>query len=135
MRFLQNMVLFIKLKPQLIDRQTAFPRLFGVTTDRCCGEAGKASTARVLIFYNGILSFLFRRDTHIRWSTGELEGLRVQLEAFKSFFVPIFEMYQSFEMFTMEWHVMNHLVEDLRQYGGMKYFMVELFDFSHKPFK
>ena len=107
----------------------------GAIVDRCCGEVKEAPVTRTLTMFNDIIQQLYERNHNIGWTDEKLEKLSNDIRLFKKQGRKTFENYQSSKMGFPKWHLLDHIVEDLKRVGNISFLEADFYEMEHKSFK
>lgn len=111
-----------------------FP-FIGAYIDRCCGEVETSPTTRIFTMYSEILMMVYRRRMKPGWTEQDLKKLKEKIVRFKKEAVELYESYQASGMGTLKFHLLDHLVDDLRRMGGIHTLDAGLYEHSHARVK
>lgn len=103
--------------------------------DRCYGEIEQCPTTRVSSLYSTILFTLARKGDRCGWTPDDLSLLRTHIHRFKHIFVDLFARYQPSGMGTLKFHLLDHLVDDIKRLGSISVMDAGPFEYSHTLFK
>lgn len=107
----------------------------GAIIDACCGLTDTADVTQSYTDYADLVDFIYRRNDCPGWTEEELSNLSSKIAAFKLRARSTFARYQPSSMGTVKWHLMDHIVADLRAVGGVEYLHGGIYEESHKLFK
>lgn len=111
------------------------PIFQGAFMDRCCRESMEAPITKIFSSYNALLCTLFRRNTRPGGTEMDLQDLTNHISFFKQYSSSDFQKYLPSQMCTPEWHLLEHLVFDLKRVGSIEYLMANFFESSDRRFK
>lgn len=111
-----------------IDRVFPFIAAF---IDRCCGEKENAPTTKVAVLFTDLVKLSERRGMAAGWTEPDLLKLETKVREFKKEALQLYEKYQKSGMNTMNFHLIDHLVSDIRRNGGIQYGDACLYEYSH----
>ena len=107
-----------------------FP-FIGAFLDRICGETDSCQVTTVFTLYSDIVMISARRNMPEGWKKDELESLREKIKMFKKRAVEVFKTYQSSEMGTLKFHLLDHLVDDLERVESYTVLDAGLYEYTH----
>lgn len=123
------------LEAQNFDTLDMVAPFLGAVVDTCCGTEEKAPVTNTYVAYSELLDFIYRRRTYPSWNEAELGVLITMIGSFKTIARDTFGKYQASNMGTSKWHALEHVVDNLRDLGGIQYMHGGLYEQSHKNFK
>lgn len=85
--------------------------------------------------YVDLVNKIHRRGTTPGSNEFELQDLSNDIKDFMGDVRSTFARYQASSMGTSKFHLLNHVVEDIRATGGIEYLSSSLYEKSHKSFK
>jgi len=103
--------------------------------DMCSGTSNNSLVTLCYKVYVDMTDFIFRRHRTLGWTDSEFQELSDIISQFKNVCRETFENYQHSRMGTTKWYGLDHLAQDLREVGGIKYLHGGLYEKSHKLFK
>ena len=103
--------------------------------DRVCGETSNCPTTKTATKYCDIVLDTFRRSRRQGWTSSELHRLKEDIANFKTVCKNTYANYQPSRMGTLKFHLLDHLVEDLKRLGTVDVMDAGLFEQSHTRFK
>ncbi len=94
-----------------------------------------ASVSKLFVTYVEMLRVLFRCDTHKYWTSTELDKLKFSIKLFKDKAVKVLGPYQTSGLKIIKFHMLDHVIEDIKKLGSLSVASGNLFEFSHILFK
>ena len=108
----------------------------GMCTDRCCDEVSGALTTRLFVRYVDLMQKALSYNTNpVIWNKHRLQELEQMIKLFKIEAVSLYSKYQASELCTEKFHQLDHIVEDIRKYGGIRYGDAGLYESAHTDIK
>ena len=111
-----------------IDQVAPF---FGCIADRICGEVEDATIPKIFTMYTDLMQHVLRLRGKISRDAQRINAVKDLIENFKSFTVDILHQYQPSNFNTVKWHMLDHIPDDLRMYGGLEYLDAGLYEYAH----
>jgi hypothetical protein len=102
--------------------------------DRLCGTTAAAPNTTLCI-YQDMVATATSRFSEPGLTIAELEALSEQISQFKAKAIEVFGRYQRSGMAFLKFHVLQHLVEDIRECGSLFNFSADSYETSLKQFK
>lgn len=93
--------------------------IIGAYIDHDAGFHYDADLTGVRRMYSDMVSRVVSQNYVQGWSVEELEKLRRDFRAFKHMVVNMFSSVFSSRLFTLKFHLLDHLVEDISRSGGI----------------
>lgn len=78
---------------------------------------------------------LFRRSRRPGWSSSELLELEKEISALNKKKCEVIKKHKSSNMKSTKWHMLDHVVYNLKRLDDMTYMMVDLYEVSHMYLK
>ena len=113
---------------QALDMYFSF---IGAYIDRCCGEVKSSPTKRIFTQYSELVMLVYRRRMKVGLTEEHLKELSGRIIRFKSDAVELYEPYQPSGMGTLKFHHLDHVVDDIRNMGGIESLDAGLYEHSH----
>ena len=111
-----------------------FP-FIGALVDRLCGEVEEAPTTKVMTMYTDIVSLLYRRNMEPGHSEQDIIVLRNKIKSFKELSCKLYGKYQSSQMRTLKFHMLDHVLSDIECFGALDAMDAGVYESSHKEVK
>lgn len=99
------------------------------------GNESSAEVTAVFTVYVGFITFLFSRQVKSFWTTETLSKLKEKIKEFKNTKKNVFENYQLSNEGTEMWHMLDHIVENIREVGGVEYLHAVIYECAHRIIK
>ena len=109
----------------------------GMMVDRACGEVGTAVTTRLFVLYSEIVQ-LFLSHTQqesVLWNERKLNFLQHKIQNFKKTATQLYSDHHASDLCTTKMHMLDHIVDDIRRFGGLRYCDASLYEYSHTMVK
>lgn len=111
-----------------IDQVAPF---FGAIADRLCGEIEDAPITSIFTMYTDMMQMVLRLRDKFVWGEEQIADMKQMIHDFKTFTVDILCQYQASEFCTLKWHLLDHIPNDLRDYGGLEVLDAGLYEHAH----
>lgn len=100
-----------------------------------CGQNKTASTTHVFTSYVDLVNRIFKRWKSPKWKENDLIQRREQTSHFKDMVVSNLGPYQTSSIRTSKFRMLSHIIQDLKDMGGIAYIHGGLYEKAHKIFK
>ena len=107
----------------------------GMIVDEETGQDGDNSVTTVMTQYCDLIRTMYRVDRKDYWSFEEVASFDEDIAKFKALAVKVFGQYHGNQLCTEKFHMLDHLIEDLKQVGSIHFISGGLFESSHTNFK
>lgn len=111
-----------------------FPAIGGID-DRYRGEERDAPETVVSVYYTERLRLLCCRNGTIGRRDYDLDISRKQIVKYRERGVEVFTEYQPSGMRTSQRHLVDHLIRDVKIFGGIQFIDARLYEYTHVLFK
>lgn len=118
----------------LSEVDQVFP-IVAATIDRLCGYQSSALNTKVSVMYCDLVNIATRRFADPGLTEQDLCALEAHIEAFKKLSIEAYEKFQRSGMGTPKFHLLDHLVSDIRMCGSLANYSADTFEASHKFYK
>lgn len=115
-----------------------FMPFIGAICDRFLNSQQNNSTlsvSKLFTIYIDMLHMIYRVGKDKYWTTRDIKQLETQIALYKVSTVNVFKSYQRSEMKLMKFHLLDHLVEDIKVLGSLSIGSSNIFEFTHVLFK
>jgi Plavaka transposase len=102
---------------------------------RLCGDVSGAPCAKVFVLYQDMVGTATSRFNDPVISSEDLDALSVLVQEFKKKAIEVYAEHQASGMGVPKFHVLGHLVDDIRQFGSLPNYSADFYEASHKLFK
>ena len=109
-----------------------FIPFFAMFVDRFCGVSFSTS---IFTSYPEITMIIFKRNRDPTWNARDIRELRSKIVRFKEEVKHAYGKYQSSEMGTPKFHMMDHVCDDVERMGGLQYSDASYFERAHVSLK
>lgn len=103
--------------------------------DRLCGETLQSPTTKVMVMYSDLVKSAFRQGKDPGHSSEDLSNLEQDISDFKNFSQSLYGPYQTSEMRSVKFHLLDHLVDDVKRMCSLKSMDAGLHESSHREVK
>ena len=107
----------------------------GMFADRCCDEVSTAVTTELFVSYVEIMQISLSYNNCLLWNEEKVRDLERRIEAFKAKSVSLYGSHHVSELCTEKFHQLDHLGEDIRKFGGLRYGDSGLYESTHTDVK
>ena len=111
-----------------------FP-FIGAFIDFCCDETDTCPITTICTQYADIVRWLYGNHSPPDWSESLLQALHQNIISFMNYTTEIFESHQTSGLNIPKFHLLTHLVDDLRRMGGIHHMDVGAYENAHLIFK
>lgn len=85
--------------------------------------------------YVDLVQRIYQKAKAPGWAEQELKKIEEDIKSFKTLGKESFSAYQPSEMGSLKWHMLNHLVADLKRKGGISYMESGIYEMAQKGIK
>ena len=105
----------------------------GMFLDRACGETTTAVSTNLFVMYVEIVqeSLSYTPDGTTMWNENKVLSLEKKIRMFKNMANRLYSTHQKSELCTQKVQMLDHIVEDIRRLGGLRYSDASLYEYSH----
>lgn len=103
----------------------------GMLVDRCCGEEATAVCTKLFVLYVEIMLTTMSYIGTYEWSEQKIQNLEVMIKTFKSNATELFASHQPSQLRTEKFHMLDHIVQDIRRMGGIVFADAGLYEYTH----
>lgn len=112
--------------------EMVFP-FVGAFLDRACDEVVTAVSTKLFVIYVEIVqeSLSYTPDGSSTWNEIKVSALERKIEKFKDMARVHYSAFQPSKLCTQKFHMLNHIGEDIRRLGGLRYCDASLYEYAH----
>ena len=107
----------------------------GAIVDEMLDENDSYPCTKLFSLYSSIIMSLFSNNKGHGWDDYSLTELGENIATFKEKAVSLFQEFQASGMGTLKFHMLDHILHDLRIVGGIFFMDASSFEHSHVHFK
>lgn len=108
-----------------------FP-IVGAFIDYCCDEIDTSPLTILFAMYSDLLfTCLWKK----KWTKLDLDSLDGKISTFKELCIDTFQQHHPSGLRTLKFHLLNHLVNDIAETGGLQHVEAGTYESAHKSFK
>ena len=103
----------------------------GMLCDRCCGEESSAPSTRLFVQYVDIMQSSMSYRGSQEWCNEKILELERMIIRFKRDAKTLYSDHQVSQLCTEKFHMLDHICEDIRRLGGIKFGDAGLYEYAH----
>ena len=107
----------------------------GAFIDMCCGDEESCPITKISSQYTEIMTTCLGMGVERGWTEEKLSKLEESIKTFKTLARNVLGDYQTSGMGVKKWHMLDHLVPNIRRYRGLHYIDAGPFEHAHLQFK
>lgn len=111
-----------------IDKVSPF---MGMYFDRCSDETDEAPTTSVFVQYVDIMQMAMSYDTCTSWTESRIQEIERRIRKFKNDTRELYGKFHPSSLSTEKFHMLDHIAQDLRRSGGLRFGDAGLYEYSH----
>lgn len=105
----------------------------GMFVDRVCDEVSTAVSTELFVLYAEILrmSLSYSSDDSLMWNEAKIRDLENKVSKFKKMATQLYGSFHPSKLRTEKMHMLDHIGDDIRRLGGLRYCDAGLYEYSH----
>ena len=107
-----------------------FP-FIGMFTDRCCGEHSSALSTNLFVQYVELMQITTSSKESTQWSHAKIDDIERRIKRFKKDALQLYGDHHSSQLCTEKFHLLDHIGEDIRRLGGIRFGDAGLYEYAH----
>ena len=109
----------------------------GMFVDRLCDEVSTANSTKLFVHYIDMQQtcLSYKSATSVMWNEEEIIALKREICNFKKMARKLYGEFHASQLGTEKMHMLDHIPDDIRRLGGLRYCDAGLYEYSHTMVK